>query len=137
MFLKIVFGINKFGQKYKGLNEKSERESLLQIQTILFKNWSRVVKITRALLTLNSFASFGCCQSMSCLGACTNHVDRILGNFDPAPPPMYLDIFYWIVLIKYCGHLSNPPPPSFVHVVCTCPKHYFWGYPVFRYKFLS
>ena len=25
------------------------------------------------------------------LGACTNHVDRILGNFDPPPP--YVDTF--------------------------------------------
>ena len=24
-------------------------------------------------------------------GACTNHVDRILGNFDP--PPLYVDTF--------------------------------------------
>ena len=39
-------------------------------------------------------------------GGYTNHdhVDRILGNFDPLP-------------IKYCGHLSNPPHLStwFVH----------------------
>ena len=29
------------------------------------------------------------------MGACTNHVDRILGNFDP-PPPM------WTLLLNSC-----------------------------------
>ena len=27
--------------------------------------------------------------------------------------------FYLIAVIECCGHLSNPPPPSFVHVICT------------------
>ena len=26
-------------------------------------------------------------------GVCTNHVDRILGNFDPPPPQTYVDVF--------------------------------------------
>ena len=51
-------------------------------------------------------------------GPCTNHVDRIVGNFDL--PPLYRN-FYLIAVIKCCGNLSNPPPPSFVNVVCTLP----------------
>ena len=45
-------------------------------------------------------------------GPCTNHVDRIVGNFDL--PPLYRN-FYLIAVIKCCGNLSNPPPPSFVN----------------------
>ena len=47
---------------------------------------------------------------------CTNHVDRILGKFDTLPLCRH---FYQIAVIKYCGHLSNLPPPRlstwFVH----------------------
>ena len=42
------------------------------------------------------------------LGACTNHVDRILGNFDPPSPNV--DTFTKYMLLS-CGHLSNAPPP--------------------------
>ena len=42
---------------------------------------------------------------------------NFLCNFDPLPLCRH---FYLIaVIIKCCGHLSNPFPPSFVHVVCT------------------
>ena len=34
-------------------------------------------------------------------------------------PPMWTLLLN--SLIKCCGHLGNPPPPSFVHVVCTWP----------------
>ena len=40
-------------------------------------------------------------------GTCTNHVNRILGNFDPLPLWRH---FYLIAVIKCCGHLSNPFP---------------------------
>ena len=43
------------------------------------------------------------------MGLCTNHVDKILGNFDP-PSPL-CGHFYLIAVIKCCGHLSNPPSP--------------------------
>ena len=47
-------------------------------------------------------------------GSCTNHVDRILDNFDPLPQTLLLNSCF--AVIKCCGHLSNLP---FVHVVCT------------------
>ena len=34
-------------------------------------------------------------------------------------PSLLCRHFYLIAVIKCCGRLSNPFPPSFVHVVCT------------------
>ena len=52
-------------------------------------------------------------------GACTNRMDRILGNFD-LPPSPFCKHFYLIAVIECCGHLSNLPLPQssswFVHV---------------------
>ena len=54
------------------------------------------------------------------LGPCTNHEDRILGNFDPLPLCRHS---YLIAVTKCCGHFSNPPPPHlytwFVHAPST------------------
>ena len=66
-------------------------------------------------------------------GACTNHVDRILGNFDPLPP-------MWTLLKNSCYLVlwpsEQPPSLSIVHVVCTRPycisseKRSFFGFVV-------
>ena len=47
-------------------------------------------------------------------GACTNHVDRILGNFDSPLPYMQT------LLLNncYCCYCNASPPPHIFHVVC-------------------
>ena len=43
-------------------------------------------------------------QGMQTMGLCTNHVDIILGNFNPPPPMQTLLLNSY----QYCGHLSIP-----------------------------